>query len=172
VCARLSTGEAAVERVSLGDVGIVIMDIKLDGVMDGIEAAEKIHAIVDIRLIFLTVYANDALIERAKRILPYGYLVKPYHCRELRAAIALALYRHKGQLTTFAKPCKPVLEQAGSRRERELVSICSSCKRIRNSEGAWESSQVYYENRLSIRFTYSICPQCADRLYRDLNLYD
>ena len=57
VCARLTTGEAAVERVSLGDIGTVIMDIKLDS----IKAAVKIHAIVDIPLILLTACANDDL---------------------------------------------------------------------------------------------------------------
>ena len=72
-----------------------MMDIVLDGEMDGIEAANKIHSNFKVPIIYLTAYADDETVKRAKITEPFGYLVKPYNEKELQIALEMALYRHE-----------------------------------------------------------------------------
>jgi signal transduction histidine kinase/DNA-binding response OmpR family regulator len=73
---------------------LILMDIQLAGDMDGITAAEHIRLAVDVPIVFLTSYAQDPLLQRAKTTEPYGYLIKPASSRELAAVIEMALYKH------------------------------------------------------------------------------
>jgi PAS domain S-box-containing protein len=66
----------------------------LKGSMDGIEAAGHIRARSNVPLIYLTAYADDQTLERARATEPYGYLIKPFSEKELYAAIEMALYKH------------------------------------------------------------------------------
>lgn len=72
---------------------LVLMDIKLRGEITGIEAAQAIRARYGIPVVYLTAYADEDTIQRAKLARPFGYLLKPFNDRELRAAIEIALYR-------------------------------------------------------------------------------
>lgn len=75
---------------------VVLMDINLLGsVMDGIDLAKEILKHYDVPLIFITAYTDDEIIERAKRISPYGYIVKPIDNKNLIITIKIALYKHK-----------------------------------------------------------------------------
>ncbi|MDD5142038.1 response regulator [Methanoregula sp.] len=87
------TGEDALERIPASLPDIVLMDIHLAGKMDGIETADRVHTEYHIPVIFLTAYADDVLIERAKRTLPFGYIIKPFGERELQSAIEVAIYK-------------------------------------------------------------------------------
>ena len=71
------------------------MDIRLMGMIDGIDAARKIHEHADIPIIYLTSYSDDQRLARAKETAPYSYLLKPFNDRELLASVDMALYRHK-----------------------------------------------------------------------------
>ncbi|HOD64687.1 MAG TPA: hypothetical protein PKO04_10525, partial [Smithellaceae bacterium] len=51
-----------------------------------------------------------------------------------------------------------------------LLPICASCKKIRNDQGYWEKIERYIGERSSVRFSHGICPECAQKLYPDLNL--
>lgn len=73
---------------------LIVMDINLGHSIDGITAAEKIQEFADIPFIFLTAYSDPATIERAKKIGPFGYLIKPFDNREFRVAIETTLYKH------------------------------------------------------------------------------
>lgn len=86
--------ESALEKISETQPDLVLMDIHLAGPMDGIEAAGFIHARYGIPVIFLTAYADNALLERAKLTEPYGYIIKPCDERELHSAIEMAIYKH------------------------------------------------------------------------------
>jgi PAS domain S-box-containing protein len=74
---------------------LVLMDIKLKGSMDGIEAARSIHERFDIPVIYLTAFSDDETLERARHTLPLAYLIKPFVSTDLRAAVELALFRHR-----------------------------------------------------------------------------
>jgi hypothetical protein len=51
-----------------------------------------------------------------------------------------------------------------------MLPICASCKKIRNDQGYWEKIERYIGERSSVRFSHGICPECAQKLYPDLNL--
>ncbi len=86
-------GEDAVSRAAEEHPDVVLMDIKLSGDMDGIEAAERIRLDHGVPIIYLTAFADDEILERAKVTEPAGYLLKPFSVEELRSAIEMALYK-------------------------------------------------------------------------------
>ena len=74
---------------------LIIMDIVLEGDSNGIEAAHEIRKTLDIPVIFLTAYSDMRTISAAKKIGPFGYIVKPFKERELYSAVEIALYKHR-----------------------------------------------------------------------------
>jgi two-component system, response regulator PdtaR len=97
-----STGEDAVRQAGRLEPDLVLMDIKLEGEMDGIDAAAEIRKLYDIPVIYLTAYSDEKTVERAKLTEPSGFLVKgqgmlskPFEESELHAAIEITLYRHQ-----------------------------------------------------------------------------
>src|SRR5512136_2564031 len=88
-----ASGEDAVEKARSIRPDLVLMDIVMPGKMNGIEAAKIITAELDIPVVFVTAYADDAIIEKAKSARPYGYIVKPFNELEIKAAIEVALFR-------------------------------------------------------------------------------
>jgi PAS domain S-box-containing protein len=90
-----TSGEEAVGLIPGLRPDIVLMDIMLKGRMDGIEAAERFRSELEVPLIYLTAYADDMTLQRAKITEPYGYLLKPFDERDLSIAIEIALYRHR-----------------------------------------------------------------------------
>lgn len=103
VPALVSSGKDAVELAGELKPDLVLMDIKLKGKMDGIEAAGKIKLLYDIPVIYLTAYSDEYTVERAKVTEPSGYVLKeenglvkkPFEESELHTAIEITLYRHK-----------------------------------------------------------------------------
>ncbi len=94
VCATIPSGEKAVEKIKDLQPDLVIMDIMLEGNMDGIETAEQIQNIMDIPVVYLTAYSDKETLERAKITQPFGYIIKPLEERELHSNIEIALYKH------------------------------------------------------------------------------
>jgi two-component system cell cycle sensor histidine kinase/response regulator CckA len=94
VVATVDTAEDAIVRAADLVPDIVLMDVRLAGAIDGIEAAATIKQGADIPVIFLTAHSDDETLTRAIAVGPFGYLVKPFRASELRGAIELALHRH------------------------------------------------------------------------------
>jgi PAS domain S-box-containing protein/putative nucleotidyltransferase with HDIG domain len=95
VIAETERGEDAVGLVDSLHPDIVLMDIMLAGEMDGIRAATVIGQRQDIPVVYLTAYADDETLQRAKATQPSGYIIKPFEDREVYTAIEMAMYRHK-----------------------------------------------------------------------------
>lgn len=93
VIAIAASGEEAVAKAASGHPDLILMDIRLNGEMDGIEAARLIHKQQATPVIFLTAHADHATLTRAKATAPYAYLVKPFSSRELEAALETSLFR-------------------------------------------------------------------------------
>jgi two-component system sensor histidine kinase/response regulator len=93
VVGRAGSGAGAIEKATELRPDLILMDIVMPGEMDGIDASKQIIAKQNIPIIFLTAYADEKYIKRAREVGPFGYLVKPYEDRELRAAIEVALYK-------------------------------------------------------------------------------
>lgn len=89
------TGEEAVQKAAETSPDLVLMDIMLHGEMDGVTAAEQIQNRFHIPVIYVTAYADEVTLQRAKITEPYGYLVKPFKERELHITIDMALYKHQ-----------------------------------------------------------------------------
>lgn len=89
------SGEEALRMVGELQPDLVLLDIKLSGEMDGIEAADRIRSCFDIPVVYLTGYAERDVVKRAKQTEPYGYLGKPITLLELSSTIETALYKHE-----------------------------------------------------------------------------
>lgn len=92
-----SSGEEAIEKAKIHKPDIVLMDIKLEGEMDGIMAADVIKSRYNIPIIFLTAYSDDKILQLAKITEPFGYILKPFRERELRINIEIALYKYEAE---------------------------------------------------------------------------
>ncbi len=88
-----ATGEDAVFIADRTRPDLVLMDIRLRGRMDGIEAARQIRTTLGIPIVYATSSSDEATLVRAKETEPFGYLLKPVEPRELHATIELALHR-------------------------------------------------------------------------------
>ncbi|MBU0675849.1 MAG: response regulator [Proteobacteria bacterium] len=88
-----ASGEDAILRAEEDLPDLVLMDIMLQGEMNGIETAREIRGRFGIPIIYLTAYENKYLVEQAKQTDHYGYLLKPFKDRELQIAIEMALHR-------------------------------------------------------------------------------
>ena len=93
VVATVGTAEEAVEAAGAAD--IVLMDIRLDGPADGIEAAARIRERYHLPVVFLTAHADRSTLDRAKLAEPFGYIVKPLAHASLNTSIEMAVYKHK-----------------------------------------------------------------------------
>jgi PAS domain S-box-containing protein len=95
VAAIASSAEQAITQMPKSQPDLVLMDIQLQGEMDGIQAAETILARFGTPVIYLTAYADRETLERAKLTEPYGYLLKPFEEKEIHTTIEMALYKHQ-----------------------------------------------------------------------------
>jgi diguanylate cyclase (GGDEF)-like protein/PAS domain S-box-containing protein len=132
----------ALEAVQTTKPDIVLMDIHIEGGIDGIDAATLINEKSQTPVIFLTAYSEEATLARARRAKPYGYLLKPFSERELHASIQMALERRK-------------FEFALSENEQRLRLAMEAA-----NMGAWEltegksNPQMLYAGQADIIFGY------------------
>ncbi|MGB6068425.1 MAG: PAS domain S-box protein [Desulfomonilaceae bacterium] len=94
VCSTVNTGEEAVRMAEAERPDLVLVDVVLKGPMDGIDAARLIHSRFKIPIIYLTAYADEKMLDRAKVTEPFGYLIKPFREKELHSTIEMALFRY------------------------------------------------------------------------------
>ncbi|HEY9652698.1 MAG TPA: ATP-binding protein [Coleofasciculaceae cyanobacterium] len=95
VTATVSSGETAIQLAAQNPPDLVLMDIKLKGSIDGIEAAARMRSRFQIPIVYLTAYADNETLNRAKLTEPYGYISKPFESRDLCTTIEVALYNHQ-----------------------------------------------------------------------------
>ncbi|MFP4691152.1 MAG: response regulator [Bacteroidales bacterium] len=91
----VSSGEKAIREVEENRPDLILMDIMLKGDQTGIEAAKHIKERFSIPVIFLTAYADDNTLNKAKITEPYGYIIKPFKERELQTTVEMALYKYE-----------------------------------------------------------------------------
>ena len=93
-CCNVPSGEQAVEEAETFHPDAVLMDIMLNGAMDGIETASKLRVHHDIPVVYLTANADEHTLQRAQFTHPASYLLKPFKERELHICIEMALVNH------------------------------------------------------------------------------
>ena len=89
----LATGEDAISKASQSRPDLVLMDIHLQGRIDGIEATRILQSRLNIPVVYVTAFADDRTLQRAKDTVPYGYIIKPFGKKELQTTIELALHK-------------------------------------------------------------------------------
>ena len=138
VTSMSSSGEKAVENAEKDKPDLVLMDIVLEGEMDGIQAANEIRSRFNIPVIFLTAYTDEKILERASITEPFGYIVKPFLNEDLKIAIEIAMYKYRVE-----KERKRLIEELQDALPRittlsGLLPVCPSCKKVRDAEGNWK----------------------------------
>lgn len=144
-----SSGEEAINKAVETSPDLVLMDIKLKGSMDGIEAAQEIHKYLDIPVIYLTAYADDKTLERAKITEPFGYILKPFKEKELRINIEITLTKHglERQLKINQKWLDALLRSIGdaviASDMQELVTFMNP---VAENLTGWKQEEAYGKN--------------------------
>ena len=118
VVGTADTGAGAIEMAREMEPDLILMDINLPGEMDGISAALKIKEEMDVAVVFITGFGDPETIERAKRVEPFGYVMKPFDEQEISGVIEIALYKKEMELKL--KAAHDELEQRVRERTAEL----------------------------------------------------
>jgi PAS domain S-box-containing protein len=144
VAAVLAAGEEAVDQAGELRPDLILMDIKLRDKMTGVEAAALLHNRWDIPVVYLTAYADEAILQQAKVTEPYGYLAKPVRDKELHATIEMALYKHHTdrRLTHLTKVLRAIrdVNQLITRDHDQAHLLAEACQILVRGRGyalAW-----------------------------------
>ncbi|MEW6220604.1 MAG: ATP-binding protein [Thermodesulfobacteriota bacterium] len=97
LCGSTGLAEEAILLAREKRPDLILMDIRLAGAMDGVNAAEVIRRELDLPVIFLTAHSDHATLQRAKLAEPFGYILKPFEERELATVVEMAHYRHQAE---------------------------------------------------------------------------
>jgi len=129
---------------------LVLMDIVIQGTMDGIETGRRIQMEVDASLVYVTAFADRDTLSRARITSPIGYVLKPFQDRELRAVVELALTRHKARirddqtrqtLRLLAKRLQDVREEESVRVSRRIHDELGQLVTVLKFDVAWLDHQ-------------------------------
>ncbi|MEG4857349.1 ATP-binding protein [Microcoleus sp. K1-B6] len=134
VTATVSSGEEAIQKAIETPPDLVLMDIVLKGDMDGVTAAEKIRTNRNVPTVFLTAYADEQTLQRAKLTDPFGYIIKPFQQNDLRVAIEIALHRHEMEtkMRESLKAAEAVRESVEEKSHRQNQYISMAAHELRN----------------------------------------
>ena len=92
------SGEEAVDKARETQPDLALVDVMLQGQMSGVDAADIIYSDLNIPVVYLTAYADETTLQRAKETEPFGYLLKPFEERELQTTIEIALYKYRMEM--------------------------------------------------------------------------
>ncbi len=125
---HFTTGEEALAFIETNPVDIVLMDIVLEGELDGIDTAKIITQKFDIPVLYLTSYSDEQRIDRAIITEPFGYILKPINERELHANIRMSVFKHdlEKKLRTYVVD----LEQHQHKLEEQAIQLQASEKKL------------------------------------------
>lgn len=122
-----STGEDAIRLVQELQPDLVLMDIRLGGLMDGIEASRTIQERGDVAIVYLSANSDEITLQRAKATHPSSYLLKPFRERELQICVEMALANHR--LQRALRESHAELERRVAERTRELSEANDALRR-------------------------------------------
>jgi DNA-binding NarL/FixJ family response regulator len=164
-CEHADSLAAAWARLERGGIDVVLLDLTLPD-SAGAATLEKTQArFPAVPLVVLTGLEDEALGFQlvqagAQDYLPKGQVTPPLLGRTLRYAI-----ERKHTLAELQAALAEVKTLSG------LIPICSNCKKVRDDRGYWDQVESYIGARTKASFTHGICPDCAKRIYPDLDLY-
>jgi len=149
----VSTGEEAVKKVVATSPDLVLMDVRLKGEMDGIEAASALHFQHGVAVVYLSAYADNDTLKRASATEPFGYILKPFEERELHTTIEMALYRRemerrfKENETWYGTTLRSIGEAVIS---TDMFGTIKFMNTAAENLTGWKMSEVHGENLLKV----------------------
>ena len=135
VAGQAETGAEAVAMARELNPDLILMDVKMPGGMNGIDAAREIKAELGTPIVFISGYGDPEYIEAAKEIAPFGYVMKPFDEREVHAFVEIALSRRKLELEL--EKSREQLEQTNLDLQNEIAA------RKQTETELWESRKLY-----------------------------
>src|SRR5262249_4998329 len=144
---------------------IVLMDIVLKNGLDGIETAERLMAEQGLPIIYITAYADEQTLKRAKVTEPFGYILKPFDLNLVVINIEIALYKHRMERQREELIAELQSALTHVKTLRGLLPICAWCKKIRNDHGYWQDVETYIHDHSDADFSHGICPDCNEKYY-------
>ncbi len=176
IVGQASTGREALDMASSLKPEVILMDIKMPE-LDGLEATRLIQERWPTPVVILTAHETGDFVERASQAGAGAYLVKPLRVEEIDRALTIAMARHDDlmQLRTLNQTLEAKnkeLETALTEIKtlRDILPICSFCKKIRDDEGYWNQVDQYISAHTDTKFSHGICEECLEKHYPDLNL--
>jgi CheY-like chemotaxis protein len=166
----VNSGEKALAAIAEDPPDLVLMDIKLKGELDGIQASARVNREYGIPVIYLTAHSERSILERAKVTEPFGYLIKPVGKSDLSSAIEMALYKSTAERERTQLIAHLQRALAEVKTLEGLLPICSYCKKIRDARGEWQRLEKYVTDHSTAEFTHGICPDCLARYRSDPNV--
>ncbi|QNL22678.1 response regulator [Hyphobacterium sp. CCMP332] len=121
--------KSAMEMIQLEKPDLALLDIQINGSIDGLELADMIKAESDIPFIFTTAFADTSTLEKAKELGPFGYIVKPYGIKDVNAAIQIAMSNHSS-----VQSLKKTSDQAMLKNNHLFVKADSRLIKIKDDE--------------------------------------
>jgi two-component system cell cycle sensor histidine kinase/response regulator CckA len=145
VTGSVASGSEALRLAVRTAPDLVLMDIKLKGVLDGVDVGGALREQLHIPVVYLTAHADAEILERAKKTAPAGYVLKPFDDRTLRTAIEIALdrFRRETQLTQWTERLSTAI---GSIDEGVIVTQETGCvvvmNRVAETLTGWTQAQA------------------------------
>jgi len=154
-------------------VDLILMDIKMADI-NGIEATRRIKAVQEFQDVPVLMITGDVSKESLRAAFEAGavdYITKPLNKVELVARVRSFL-KLKAEIDNRKRREKE-LEEALSQIKalKGLLPICASCKKIRKDDGYWQQIESYIREHSEAEFSHGMCPDCAKRLYPELDLF-
>lgn len=168
----VSTAVRAQEAINFAEKALpdlALLDIQLQGKLDGIDAAHEIQRRFKIPVVFLTGFADRETFNRAKITGSFGYILKPCESRELQICVEMALYKHRMEQEKESLILRLQEALANVKLLSGLLPICAYCKKVRDDNGYWTQVEQYVAEHSEATFDHAMCPTCYERLKSELD---
>jgi DNA-binding LytR/AlgR family response regulator len=137
-----STGEDAIKVTEEVKPDLILMDIMLKGDMSGIDAATHIREKYNIPVIYLTAYADESTLSKAKVSEPYGYIIKPFKEIDLHTSIEMAIYKHSKE-TNVRKERDFLYSIVENKESKDIIFVKSNSRLVKV-----KTSDIYFVEAL------------------------
>lgn len=164
-CGHAANGDQALRGIAQAKPDAVLMDIHLGPGLDGIDTARRLKEGHDLPIVFLTAYCDAALIQRAADVDAFGYVLKPFSGRAVRAALAMALARHRAARDLREANAALTADATRSASLHGIVPICMDCRKLRDAELGWQHLEAFLATHTHTKLSHGYCPECARRVF-------